>query len=191
MLKQADQLLYRRLTWSDFDAMHGGFASGSGGGAKHISLSTSMRVEIANFFEVEDPGEEGEVTHSLEVEPIESIPNSDGPIKISYEVRGSEGRTEWRIRDQHSNRYVLWSDPWFPEADEWSDNNEYREDNTTPIIYFIKDTESKFYARTLGRPTEENLQMFPTKIRNEWKGAIEGYYARNNCGIISHLSEVR
>lgn len=185
MLKQADQILYRRLTWSDFDAMHGGFASGSGGGAKHISLSTSMRAEIADFFDVEDPGEDGEATYAIEVEPIEGISDSDGPIKVSYEVRGSEGRTEWRIRDQHRNRYVLWDDPWFPGTGEWDDKEEYRADGTTPLIYFIKDTDAEFHARALSRSTEENLQKFPAVIRNEWHDAIESYYQRDNCAIIN------
>lgn len=184
MLRQADQVLYRRVTWSDFSAMHGGFASRSGGGARHISLSTSMRTEIADFFHMDDPGEEDEVEHAIELEPVEGIPNSEGPITVSYEVRGSD-RTEWRIPDQDENRYVLWDDSWFPAGDSWNNQDEYREDETTPIIYFIRDIELKFHARALGTASEGNLQKFPRKIRSEWRDAIESYYGQNNCGIIN------
>lgn len=143
-----------------------------------------MRTEIADFFDVEDPGEEGEAEHAVEIEPIDGIPESEGPITVSYEVRGSEERTEWRIPDQDENRYVLWDEPWFPEGDKWNDNEEYREDATTPIIYFIKDAESKFHARALGTASEENLQKFPAVIRREMRDSIESYYTQNNCGII-------
>ena len=183
MLKQAEQVLYKRVTWSDFSAMHGGFSSESGGGAKHVSLSTSMRAEIADFFQLEDPGQQNEVEHAIELEQIEDIPNSGGPMTVTYEVRGSD-RAEWRIPDQQENRYVLWDQPWFPAGNSWN-QEEYRADDTTPIIYFIRDAESMFHARALGTASEENLQKFPRIIRCEWRDAIESYYRRNNCGIVN------
>lgn len=182
--EQVDQILWKFLTWTDFNAMNGGFATDQGGSAKHIALPPSRREDIGDFFDVPDPGSQGDpVRHEIEVEPVQGIPGSDGPIILRCKPDRRGG--EWRIADQDQNRYELWKPKHgFPRADKWDTEEEYYDDNP-PIIYFIKDTDGDFHARAVNESPHENLDKFPEQIRTEWMSAAK----RNNFGIIDFNTE--
>lgn len=182
--EQVDQILWKFLTWSDFNAMNGGFATDQGGSAKHIALPSSRREDIADFFDVPDPGSQGEpVRHEIEVEGVREIPNSDGPIILR--CKPDRRRGEWRIADQDQNRYELWKPKHgFPQEDKWDTEEEYYDGNP-PIIYFIKDVDSDFHARAVNESTPENLENFPEQLQTKWVSAAK----RNNFGIIDFTSD--
>lgn len=183
--EQVDQILWKFLTWTDFNAMNGGFATDQGGSAKHIALPLSRREDIADFFEVPDPGKGGDpVRHEIKVEPVSGIPNSDGPIILRCKPDRRGG--EWRIADQDQNRYELWKPSHgFPRGDTWDTEDEYYENNP-PIVYFIKGSDGDFHARSVNESTYENLEKFPKQIRTEWVDAAK----RNNFGIIDFDAEL-
>ena len=58
--EQVDQILWKFLTWTDFNAMNGGFASKKGGSAKHIALPPSRRRDIGDFFAFSGPRRQGD-----------------------------------------------------------------------------------------------------------------------------------
>lgn len=182
--EQVDQILWKFLTWTDFNAMNGGFASKKGGSAKHIALPPSRRRDIADFFDVSDPGSQGDpVRHNIKIEPVQGIPGSHGPIILRCKPDRRGG--EWRIADQDQNRYELWkAKHGFPRGDKWDTEDEYYDDNP-PIIYFIKDTDGDFHARAVNESTRENLDKFPEQIRTEWVSAAK----RTNFGIIDFETE--
>lgn len=175
-----EKLLYRYLTWTDFNAMNGGFATEQGGSAKHISLPPSKRSEIAEFFEVPDPGTSGEtVSYEIYVEPVEGYPNSEGPIILTSKPDRRGG--EWRISDQHKNRYELWKpEHGFPDSDDFTDSEEYW-GGYPPIIYFVKEDADTFHARAVYESRPEFIaENFPERIQQEWHGLSK----HNNFSII-------
>jgi hypothetical protein len=178
--ERVDSILWRFVVWTDFSQIHGGYASESGAGGKHISLPASKHEKVADFFGVpyhqdrEDP-----VKHEIELQPVEGISGSEGPIVLRC-IPSRDRGGEWLIADQHKNRYVLWQQEYgFPHIDEFEDSDDYYNSNP-PIVYFVKDTDGDYHARAVYESTMDNLEKFPDQIRREWSQASK----YNNFGII-------
>lgn len=181
-----ESVLWKCLTWTDWKAIHGSFASSGGGSAKHITLPASKKHQIADFFDVsnfpdEDQDEDdiSQMVYEKEIDlvPVSSVPGSEGPIEIAckYDRRGGE----WRITDQDQNRYALWtSKHGFPRPDQYEDKEDYW-DSERPIIYFAKDSSGNFMARCVYPPTGENLAKTAPPLRSAWSNISK----RNNFGI--------
>jgi len=186
-------VLWRCLTWTDWKAIRGGFASGDGGGAKHITLPGSKRHQIANFFDIDGFPEEGQdeddihqmvYEEDIDLIPVTGVPNSEGPIQIACQYNRRSG--EWRITDQDKNPYILWTpEHGFPAPDEFEDDEEYWA-SERPIIYFAKDSTSRFIARSLYPPTPDVLANYPEALQSAWSDISR----RNNFGIVQ-LTDVR
>lgn len=179
--RNVDQVLWKFLTRTDFSAMNGLWAGEKGGSAKHITLPPSKKEKIADFFDVSPfpPAGQNVIDKQLKIEPVEGIPGSEGPIKITCKLDRRGG--EWRIADQHQNRYVLWSSDYgFPSPDTvpWEDDDYY--DINPPIIYFVKDSDGNFHARAANDTSSETLSRFPSELSHRWESAGK----RNNFGIV-------
>lgn len=179
--RNVDKVLWKFLTRTDYSAMNGLYAGQGGGSAKHITLPPSKKEEIADFFDVSPfpPTGQNVINKQLSVEPVEDVPGSEGPIKITCKLDRRGG--EWRIADQDQNRYALWStDHGFPSPDEIPWDNEDYYDIHPPVIYFVKDTHGNFHARAANDTSPETLRRFPPELAQHWESAGK----RNNFGIV-------
>lgn len=97
-----DQLLWRRLTETDFKAIHGKAApSGSGGGAVHIALAAPSEAFKLDAF-LGHPGDQ-QIT----------APTAAGPdhpaASLNFLSNPHRRAGEWIIQDQYSHRHPAWS----------------------------------------------------------------------------------
>lgn len=129
-----DQLLWRRLTKTDFKAIHGKAApSGSGGGAVHIALARpSEAFKLDAFF--------GHVGNQQIHASTEAGP--DHPA-ASLNFLSNPGRRngEWIIQDQSNHRHPAWkAQTGFP--------TKWQEDEVYVLIIRVG---SKYHVRWLNR----------------------------------------
>lgn len=122
-----DLILWKRLTKSDHNAMHGKAApSGSGGGARHIALGVQTKsFPIAQFLKSAGP--------SVAIHTEESAGQyPQGELRF----RSNPGRRggEWLIGDQFTHRHPAWS-----------------VGSGFPTVYDRKDRPYIFVARIAGR----------------------------------------
>lgn len=181
-----ESVLWKCLTWTDWKAIHGSFASGGGGSAKHITLPGSKKHQIADFFDVagfpDKDQDEDDITQmvyekDIDLIPVEDVPGSEGPIGIACKYDRRNG--EWRITDQDQNRYILWTpDHGFPQPDQYEDKDDYWA-SERPIIYFAKDSDGNFMARCVYPPTPERLTKTAPPLQSAWSDISK----RNNFGI--------
>ncbi|NEU56547.1 hypothetical protein [Halorussus sp. MSC15.2] len=180
--RNVDQVLWKYLTITDFGGMNGIWEGDDGGSAKHIPLWPSKRDEIAEFFDVAPfpPEDQDVVDEQINLEPVEGVPDSEGPIKVSCKLDRREG--EWRIANQHNDRYVLWTpEHGFPAKNELpvEDEDDYYDSNP-PIIYFVKDEQGNFHARSVNDSSYESLEEYPAELVQYWENAGKS----NSFGII-------
>lgn len=178
--EEVDKILWRFVVWTDFKQIHGGYGTESGAGGKHISLPAGNHEEVADFFDIPYHQHKDEpIEHEIELEPVNEIPSSELSITLRCTPTRERGG-EWMIADQHQNRYELWKPKYgFPEFSDFDSNEDYKNSHP-PIIYFIKDTDSRFHGRAVYKSNSDNLSEFPDKIRTEWSQAS----THNNTGII-------
>lgn len=96
-----DSVLWRQLTQTDYNSIHGLAApSGSGGGARHIALGVSTpRFPIDQFL---GAGAESTLT-------VDARSDGYGTGELRFtSIPGRRGG-EWIIPDQHTNRHPAWS----------------------------------------------------------------------------------
>lgn len=172
-IKDVDQILWRRLTWTDFRGMTGQFIQEGGHSQTFIYLPGPELV--ADFFGVELPeNDEQAVEYKIQMVPHPDYPGSEGPITIHHNPASERWGGGWRITEQHGDRYELWKpEHGFPEADDFRDEDDYYRDSC-PIIWFVRDTDGDFYARFLYPSNDEALEDFPPKIRRAWQGSKKG-----------------
>lgn len=98
-----DYVLWRRLTKTDFNAMHGKASPrGDGGGAMHISLGVRTdKFPIGSFLR-----SRGRTTVVLKTAPLRAS-HPSGKLTFATNPRRRGG--EWLIRDQYSHRHPAWS----------------------------------------------------------------------------------
>ena len=127
----ADQVLWRRLTETDFRAVHGKAApSGSGGGAVHIALAKPREdFKLDEFL-----GSKGKQHIEIATQP--------GPGhaagQLSFHSNPSRRGGEWIIQDQYSHRHPAWiAAAGFPNK--W--------DPTDPPHVFVFRVGTKFHVR--------------------------------------------
>src|ERR1700687_2727530 len=99
----SDYVLWRRLTETDFNAMHGEASPhGRGGGAMHVALGVGndrfpidrfLRATARRTVTVQTAGESGLY----------------GPATLNFASNPSRRGGEWLIRDQFSHRHPAWS----------------------------------------------------------------------------------
>ena len=98
-----DLVLWRRLTQTDFNAMHGKASPyGEGGGAMHISLGVQAdEFPIDRFLR---SGKRTTVT-------IATTPqrHGNGPSELTFATNADRRGGEWVIRDQYTHRHPAWS----------------------------------------------------------------------------------
>jgi hypothetical protein len=106
----ADQLLWRRLTLTDFRAINGQAApSGSGGGAVHIALNKPSAAFALDKF-LRQPGK-NQIARSTAAGP-------DYPASmLNFLSNPTRRRGEWIIQDQYRHRHPAWrASAGFPSA---------------------------------------------------------------------------
>jgi hypothetical protein len=126
----ADYVLWKRLTRTDFNSMHGlASPSGSGGGARHIALGVATeQFPIDQFLKV---SEQTGVTVQ-----VDSTGFGPGQLRFVSIPRRRYG--EWMIADQRTHRHPAWSTAaGFP--------TKYDPSNAPVILVFR--VGSNFYAR--------------------------------------------
>jgi hypothetical protein len=126
----ADYVLWKQLTQTDFNSMHGQAApSGSGGGARHIALGVATkRFPIDRFLKIS-----GQATLTV---PADSDGLGPGELKFVSIPRRRHG--EWMIADQRTHRHPAWTPAaGFP--------TNYVSSNPPVILVFR--VGSRFYAR--------------------------------------------
>ena len=177
-----DTVLWRFITWGDFKSINGLHATKDGGSSKHIPLTS--KDDVVDFFDFRpDPDEDMVVNHSIDVIGVNGIPESSEPIPLTCKLDRRRG--EWRIPDQHQNRYELWKpDYGFPDTDEisWREEEDYY-DEAPPIVYFIRDTSGRFHARAVPDTTRETLNDYPDVLAAAWEESRQRRN-RGNFGII-------
>lgn len=96
------EVLWRRLSSTDFRAMSGHASPhGNGGGAMHIALGvSSSRFPIERFLELKHENEK----------TIFAYADREGKLGANLSFSGNPSRRggEWTIRDQYSNRHPAW-----------------------------------------------------------------------------------
>lgn len=96
-------VLWRRLTETDFNAMHGGASPhGRGGGAMHIALGVRSTIfPIDRFLSTR-----GRTTVTI---ATAAQPGNYDPATLTFSSNPSRRGGEWLIRDQYSHRHPAWS----------------------------------------------------------------------------------
>ncbi len=125
-------VLWRRLTETDFNAMHGEASPhGRGGGAMHIALGVRTKTfQIDRFLNAA-----GRRTVTINA-TANSGKKKEAPLTFSSSPTRRGG--EWLIRDQFSHRHPAWSPAaGFPGT---------YDENNAPYILIFRQGE-KFYAR--------------------------------------------
>lgn len=177
-----DAVLWRFITWGDFKSINGLHATNEGGSSKHIPLTS--RNDVVDFFEFDPtPDADRVVTHAIDVVGVSGIPESAEPIPLTCKLDRRRG--EWRIPDQHQNRYELWKPEYgFPDKTElsWRNEEDYY-DEAPPIVYFIRDTDEEFHARAVPTTAQEMLQNYPRQLASAWEKSRESRN-RGNFGIV-------
>lgn len=99
----SNYVLWRRLTETDFRAIHGEASPrGHGGGAMHIALGVnSQEFSIAAFL---DAAGQDDIT--IQTEPRSGADRTNLAFRSNPERRGGE----WIVRDQFSHRHPEWSE---------------------------------------------------------------------------------
>jgi len=96
-------VLWRRLTETDFNAMHGEASPhGRGGGAMHIALG--VRTDSFPIDSFLSAGSRKTVTIHAE-----GNTERQGPAPLTFNSNPSRRGGEWLIRDQFSHRHPAWS----------------------------------------------------------------------------------
>lgn len=109
-------VLWRRLTETDFNAMHGAASPhGRGGGAMHVALGVRT-----NAFSIDDfLNAAGRKKVTIEAA---ATPGKRGRAPLSFSSNPNRRRGEWLIRDQYSHRHPAWSSAaGFPAAYDQAD----------------------------------------------------------------------
>ena len=96
-------ILWRRLTETDFNAMHGEASPhGRGGGAMHIALGVRSTIfPIDTFLNARG---RSSVTIATAAQP-----GNHDPATLTFGSNPSRRGGEWLIRDQYSHRHPAWS----------------------------------------------------------------------------------
>src|SRR6266851_8212282 len=98
-----NSVLWRRLTETDFHAMHGEASPhGRGGGAMHVALGVGNdQFPISRFLG----------TNARKNVTIQTAgePGRYGPATLNFASNPSRRGGEWLIRDQFSHRHPAWS----------------------------------------------------------------------------------
>lgn len=153
----SNYVLWRRLTETDFNAMHGEASPhGRGGGAMHIALG----VRTKNF-------------------PIDRFLNAVGRKNVTIDAASNEGKKkvapltfssnparrggEWLIRDQFSHRHPAWSSTAGFRAT--------YDENNPPYIIVLRQG-GKFYARFayFNRLSQLGPNVVPNELLSHPKG---------------------
>ncbi len=125
-------VLWRRLTETDFNAMHGVASPyGRGGGAMHIALGVrSTTFPIDRFLNAR-----GRTTVTIATAPQ---PSNHDAATLTFSSNPSRRGGEWLIRDQYSHRHPAWSSAaGFP--------SKYNEANPPYVLIFRVD--NTFHVR--------------------------------------------
>jgi hypothetical protein len=119
----SNYVLWRRLTETDFNAMHGDASPhGRGGGAMHVALGVrSTSFPIDGFLNAP-----GRSNISVSTKPF---PGHHDSASLTFGSNPNRRRGEWLIRDQFSHRHPAWSaNAGFPAS--------YDPDNPPYILIF-------------------------------------------------------
>lgn len=150
-----DYIFWRRLTKTDFNAIHGKASPfGRGGGAKHISLGiNSDEFPIKRFLGARTRKTVEIITQRAQAQPRSTLVFATNP---------SRRRGEWIIRDQHSHRHPAWSPAaGFP--------SNYSKTNPPYIIVFR--IAGSFHARyAMERQLRAQASAIPATILTAQKG---------------------
>lgn len=153
----SDYVLWRRLTETDFNAMHG-MASphGRGGGAMHVALGVSSNAFPINRFLMSS----AKSTVTIKTKG-RTGKESDGVLTFSSNPNRRGG--EWLIRDQFSHRHPAWT-PRLGFPIKYSQKN--------PPYVFVFRVGSRFYAAfsTLSRLSRLPKPAMPEGLLSEQKG---------------------
>ncbi|MGH8612578.1 MAG: HNH endonuclease [Gammaproteobacteria bacterium] len=150
-----DDVLWRRLTRTDFNAMNGiASPSGRGGGAMHISLGVeSHDFPIREFLRAGS-------ARNVQVE----IPTRSANYDVATLWFGSNAQRrggEWLIRDQYSNRHPAWSDAaGFPS----------NYDAANPPYVLVFRVGGNFHARFASARRIAMISKIPQEMVDDYKG---------------------
>ncbi len=171
------EILWRKLTWTDLQAMSGGYSSKGGGGAKHVPLS--KRPEVGRFFGVKGPKGDESVTYEIDLVAVDGVSESEGPLVLTS--KGSRRAGEWRFAGQHNNRYPLWSARWgLREATEFASETVYNAGDPQ-ILLILKDDGGNFHARLLKSYDDGLLAKLPKGFAQTLRdGPNFGVYAMDH-----------
>jgi len=151
------QVLWRRLTRTDFNAMHGQASPyGRGGGAMHIALGVRTDEFPIDLF-LNAPGKK-EVTIAASAGP-----ENGGREALTISSNPHRRGGEWLVRDQFSHRHPAWSEAaGFPTV--------YQDDK--PICILLFRVGQSFHARFLGsaQMRKLNKEAIPREFFSKPKG---------------------
>jgi len=151
-------ILWRKLTKTDFDAMNGNSGvQKTGDGAKHIALGVPSSIDVASFLDVTH-----DQTQKFEHNINAYFINDPQTLTLSYNPAYRGG--EWRINDQHGNRHLAWnSQNQFPTT---------YDVNNAPFIYITKTDDGNYHAPFILSDQISTLDL-PDFILHEGEKIIE------------------
>ena len=96
-----DYVLWKKLTRTDFNSMHGlASPSGDGGGARHIALGVpTKRFPIDQFLKVSG---QARLT-------VQASSDGFGPGELKFVTIPGRRHGEWMVADQRTHRHPAWS----------------------------------------------------------------------------------
>jgi len=158
MNTMVDQVLFKRLTSTDFNAMRGvAQMAGTGGGAMHIALG----VDNPDSFPIKSFLKTRRSTITIDTQ---AHPPNVSPSSLTFD--GNPGRRggEWRITDQRSHRHPC-----------WHDNNGFptRYDENNPPIIFIIRVGAEYHVRFLMHSDISNVSDLLARSVNAQKGILQ------------------
>lgn len=141
-----NELLFRRLSETDFNAVNGkAQQAGTGGGAMHIALGVHTdRFPIKNFI--------GVTTATKKTIATEPWVGHFGDSELTFDGNPARRNGEWRIADQFHHRHPAWTGKeGFPTV---------YDPNDKPIAIVIR-MDGDFHVRLL---TEQALDSVPPSL---------------------------
>jgi hypothetical protein len=162
-----DLVLWRRLTKTDFNSMHGEASPrGRGGGAMHVALGVDTKSFLIKTF-LKTRREKVTIT-------TEAWPGRHPAATLTFSGNPTRRRGEWRIADQYSHRHPAWKPAaGFPTA--------YDSKNPPHILVFKAN--DKYHVRFA---SERELIALgtdaPSRRQSERKGISPA-----NFGLLAHF----
>ncbi len=177
-------ILYRRLTFTDWNAIHGELARDSGGGERHIALDKIITNSATSRFL-------GSLTSPTEMD-VKSI-GSAAEAQLTFKDWGGR-RNQWTVADQANNRHPsISTQNGFPPHD---DNNLWAGQSSSTnsadwlnriVVYWVRCPDNGIY---MGYVISDSIpDGWPTELSQMFEGVRTGIIDFRSAVSLSLLGD--